>query len=186
MRKYPFRAVTVATKEAGRYRTITSVEEAGDFLAHDWPTQKGARHLKARIACLDAMERAVGINTAREAFIEAAKESEIYIGEGELASIARSHSIAIPRLSRLRDLPFPYVTIMTEHVGKERNISSVQEASEFLLHDWPIKNSRKLTAARQACLDALHGKITRTKARQAFIEAAREAEIYIGQKPLTV
>ena len=85
MRKYPFRAVTVATKEVGRYRTITSVEEAGDFLAHDWPTEKGATHLKARIACLDAMERAVGVSTAREAFIDAAKESGIYIGEGELA-----------------------------------------------------------------------------------------------------
>lgn len=85
----------------------------------------------------------------------------------------------------MRNLPFPYVTVMTEHVGKVRNISSVQEATEFMLHDWPIKNSRKFTAARQACLDALHGKITCTKARYAFIEAAREADIYIGQKRLT-
>ena len=185
MRKYPFRAVTVATKDVGCYRAITSVEEAGDFLAHDWPTDKGATHLKARIACLDAMERAVGVTTAREAFIDAAKECGIYIGEGELALTAKAHSIAIPRSLRMRNLPFPYVTVMTEHVGKTRNISSVQEAIEFMLHDWPIKNSRKLTAARQACLDALHGKITHTKARQAFIEAAREADIYIGQKRLT-
>jgi hypothetical protein len=52
-------------------------------------------------------------------------------------------------------------------------------------HDWPIKSSKKLTAARQACLDALHGKITCIKARHAFIEAAREADIYIGQKRLS-
>lgn len=82
MRKYPFRAVTVATKVEGRYRTVTSVEDAAEFLAHDWPTEKGPTHLKARIACLDVMERAVGISAAREAFIEAAKESDIYVGEG--------------------------------------------------------------------------------------------------------
>jgi hypothetical protein len=82
MRKYPFRAVIVLTKEVGSYRTITSVEDAGEFLAHDWPAEKGPTHLKARIACLDAMERAVGISAAREAFIDAAKESDIYVGEG--------------------------------------------------------------------------------------------------------
>ncbi|ATU94270.1 DUF982 domain-containing protein [Phyllobacterium zundukense] len=81
MRKYPFRSVTVATKEVGRYRTITSVEEAGEFLAHDWPAEKGRTHLKARIACLDVMEKAIGVSAAREAFIEAAKESDIYIQE---------------------------------------------------------------------------------------------------------
>jgi hypothetical protein len=84
MRKYPFRTVTVSTKEVGRYRTITSVEDAAEFLAHDWPTEKGPTHLKARIACLDVMERAVGVGVAREAFIDAAKESGIYIGEGNL------------------------------------------------------------------------------------------------------
>jgi hypothetical protein len=181
MRKYPFRAVTVATKEAGRYRTITSVEDAAEFLAHDWPTEKGPTHLKARIACLDVMERTVTLDIAREAFIDSAKESGIYIGEGRDVSLQHFDR----RLLGMRDLPFPYVTVMTEHTGKTRNISSVNEAAEFLLHDWPIKSSKKLTAARQACLDALHGKITCTKARDAFIEAAREADIYIGQKILT-
>ena len=39
-------------------------------------------------------------------------------------------------------------------------------------------------AAHQACQDALEGRITCMQARQAFIEAAREAGIYIGQKHL--
>lgn len=71
---------------------------------------------------------------------------------------------------------------MAGHVGKTRNISSVDEAAEFLLEDWPVKRSRKLTAARQACLDAIRGKITCTVARNVFIEAAKEADIYIGQQ----
>jgi len=64
--------------------TITSVEDAAEFLAHDWRTEKGPTHLKARIACLDVMERAVGVGVARETFIDAAKESGIYLGEGNL------------------------------------------------------------------------------------------------------
>lgn len=84
----------------------------------------------------------------------------------------------------MRKLPFPYVTVMTVHIGSMRNIASVDEAAEFLLEDWPVKHSSKLTAARQACLDARHRKITCTEARDAFIEAAREADIYIGQKRL--
>jgi Protein of unknown function (DUF982) len=81
-------------------------------------------------------------------------------------------------------LPFPYVTVMTVHVGKMRNISSVEDAADFLLEDWPVKSSRKLTAARQACLGALQGKITCTAARDAFIEATKEADIYIGKQRL--
>jgi hypothetical protein len=49
----------------------------------------------------------------------------------------------------MRKLRFPYVTVMTVHIGRMRNIASVDEASEFLLEDWPVKRSSKLTAARQ-------------------------------------
>jgi hypothetical protein len=37
---------------------------------------------------------------------------------------------------------------------------------------------------RRACLDALDNKITATPARNPFIEAARQADIYIGQQTL--
>ncbi|MGH7004677.1 MAG: DUF982 domain-containing protein [Alphaproteobacteria bacterium] len=82
MQKYPFKSVTLATKYAGRYRTISSVEEAGEFMLYDWPTEKGPLHLKARTACLDVMLKALDIKFARDAFIAAAKESGIYIREG--------------------------------------------------------------------------------------------------------
>ncbi len=73
-RKCPFRAVTIAAKD-GSYRTIISVEDAAEYHAHDWPAAKGPTH--TRIACLDALERAVTRDVAREAFIDAAKKSGI-------------------------------------------------------------------------------------------------------------
>jgi Protein of unknown function (DUF982) len=82
----------------------------------------------------------------------------------------------------MRNLPFPYVTVLTGDVGKMRDIASIEEAAEFLAYHWPLAQGEKLTAARQACIDALHGKTTCTTARDAFIEAAKEAEIYAGQQ----
>jgi hypothetical protein len=84
----------------------------------------------------------------------------------------------------MRDLPFPYVTVLTDTRGNTRNISSVEEAAEWLFMYWPIKKGEKLMEARQACRDALAGRITCTEVRNAFIEAAREANIYIGHKRL--
>ena len=82
----------------------------------------------------------------------------------------------------MRKLPFPYVTIMTHQIGKMHNVTSVEEAADNLAMNWPIKDGPMLSAAKQACRDALEGRITCTKARIAFIEAAREAKIYIGRQ----
>ncbi len=84
----------------------------------------------------------------------------------------------------LRDLPFPYVTVSMDAANTTRNISSVAEAAEWLVLYWPIEEGEKLRAARQACFDALEGKITCTMARNAFIDATREAGIYITQQRL--
>ncbi|PIO46252.1 DUF982 domain-containing protein [Phyllobacterium zundukense] len=73
---------------------------------------------------------------------------------------------------------------MTHQVGKMRDVSCVEEAAENLAMNWPLKTGPKLSAAKQACLDALEGKILCTEARDAFIEAAKEAEIYVGQQSL--
>jgi hypothetical protein len=84
----------------------------------------------------------------------------------------------------MRNLPFPYVTIETDHLGRVCNVSSVEEAAEYLMMYWPIKTGPKLAAARQACLDALAGTIMCTAAREAFIEAAKEAGIYVRQQKI--
>jgi hypothetical protein len=81
MRKLPFRPVKVATSIIEQIQIITSVEQAGDFLAHDWPTERGPKHLKARIACLDALERSISVEKARQTFVEAAKEAGIYLSQ---------------------------------------------------------------------------------------------------------
>lgn len=82
MGQHPFNSVTVATKYSGRYRNITSVEEAGEFMLYDWPRERGPLHLKARLACLDVMIKARDVKEARDAFIAAAKEADIYIRDG--------------------------------------------------------------------------------------------------------
>ena len=82
MRNLPFDSVTVLTKQNGHLCNITSVEQAANFLAHEWPTRSGPAYTAARIACLDAMEFALSASEARNAFVEAAKEASIYVGEG--------------------------------------------------------------------------------------------------------
>jgi hypothetical protein len=77
MRKYPFRAITVATKEIGRCRTITSVK-AGEFLAMSGE-REGPDALKGTY-CLSGCGGKRGRYLAcRDAFIDAAKDS---VGEG--------------------------------------------------------------------------------------------------------
>lgn len=79
----------------------------------------------------------------------------------------------------MTSMPFPFVTIQSDHAGRGRNIASVPEAAEVLLMGWPIHDGAKLTIARQKCLEALDGRVAITDARAAFIEAAKEADIFV-------
>ncbi|WP_162707306.1 DUF982 domain-containing protein [Phyllobacterium sophorae] len=83
----------------------------------------------------------------------------------------------------MRELSFPSVTITTAF-GKTKNIRSVVQAAEWLVAHWPVLTGDKFTVARQTCLDALDEKVTCTACRDAFIEAAKEAGIYIADKRL--
>ena len=83
MLNLPFRSIKVATSIIGQFVLITSVEQAGNYLAHDWPPKRGPKHLKARIACFDALENSISVERARGTFIEAAKEAGIYLTEGK-------------------------------------------------------------------------------------------------------
>lgn len=77
------------------------------------------------------------------------------------------------------DLDFLAVTIEIDRAGELRNVSSVTEAAEVLMMQWPRHKGKALAAARQACLDALEGKETVENARAAFIAAAEEARILV-------
>jgi Protein of unknown function (DUF982) len=70
-------------------------------------------------------------------------------------------------------------------LGSRRNVGSVREAAECLLDKkWLKPRSPKSRAAAEACLQALAGEILPEAARQAFMDAAREAGILIGEAPV--
>ncbi|PSH58219.1 DUF982 domain-containing protein [Phyllobacterium endophyticum] len=82
-----------------------------------------------------------------------------------------------------KNLPFPHVTVMTDEAGNTKKVESVGEAALWLIERWPGQGE-KFKLAKQACLDALDGKITCTECRDAFIEAVKEAGIYVEEKRL--
>lgn len=60
-------------------------------------------------------------------------------------------------------------------------ISSVEEAAEELLTEWPEDHGDRFYEAVKACLDCLHGEVEPDLARKAFVQAAREAGILVEQ-----
>jgi hypothetical protein len=78
-----------------------------------------------------------------------------------------------------RKFPFESVTVQTRKIGLYRNIKSVEEAAEFLLHSWPKEKGRLELVARIACLNALEGGLPGDVAREAFVMAAKEAGILV-------
>src|SRR4029453_12103684 len=69
-------------------------------------------------------------------------------------------------------------------VGQYRRVGSVREAAECLIDQWPKNRGVAYLAALHACLDAVRGSVSTETARQAFIAAAREVGILIGEAPL--
>lgn len=62
-----------------------------------------------------------------------------------------------------------------------RTFGTLEEATEYLLMNWPAYQSSTLDHARQICLDAINNKASKRKARAAFVAAAKEAGIHIGR-----
>jgi hypothetical protein len=76
--------------------------------------------------------------------------------------------------------PFAGVTIETHVVGRIRIVTSVGEATEVLLHDWPeTGRGEAYRGALHACYEALEGELDVEDARDAFIAAAQEAGIFV-------
>ena len=68
-------------------------------------------------------------------------------------------------------------------VGAARRGGSVREAAECLLDGWPRPHGPQYVAALRACHACLSGEIPTEPARAAFIEAAAEVGILIGEAP---
>jgi hypothetical protein len=77
-----FDAVYIWQSDSPFRRTITSVEEAAEWLLERWPLEAQGRraHLAARTACRAALEGAGTVEAARESFIRAAREAGILAG----------------------------------------------------------------------------------------------------------
>lgn len=63
--------------------------------------------------------------------------------------------------------------------GGLRIVTSTDDAARCLLYKWPDQTSKAYHRAKGMCLDALEGRKPDEEARQAFIDAAREAQINI-------
>jgi hypothetical protein len=72
-----------------------------------------------------------------------------------------------------------------DRAGLLRRVGSVREAAEVLLGHWPKEGRGPMfLEALRACHEALAGNRKTEGARQAFIEAALEAGIYVREVPL--
>lgn len=75
--------VTIETSQTGRLLTVTRLGQATDLLLHKWPPERrGPMHRQALKAMLQVMEDEQPVRTAREAFVAAAKEADLFVHEG--------------------------------------------------------------------------------------------------------
>lgn len=65
-------------------------------------------------------------------------------------------------------------------IGRYRVIGSAREAATLLLGRWPGNCGDAYSTALRCCTDVLNGLALATDAREAFIEAAREARVLIS------
>lgn len=75
--------------------------------------------------------------------------------------------------------PFQTVTVLTRRPGKMLGVSSAFDAARFILEEWPHEDGPKLSTAKAILLKCLEGGCSAAVARVAFIEAAREANIFV-------
>jgi Protein of unknown function (DUF982) len=88
-------------------------------------------------------------------------------------------AVPAPRMSNDAKT-FAGVTIETNVIGRLRTVTSVRQAAECLLGDWPTQGrGDHYRRAMRACHAALEGTATALSVRDAFIRAALEAGILV-------
>lgn len=81
----------------------------------------------------------------------------------------------------MRDVEFDEpVHVLTGVEGGMDRVSTAGQAATWLLERWPTKPGQKHREARQALVALLEGTGSPAEARQAFEDAADEAEIRVG------
>lgn len=75
------------------------------------------------------------------------------------------------------------VVIQPGRIDRDRVVTNVRDAAQVLLREWPDdQTSEKRQAAMEACLRVFRGEGSARNARQAFIEAAKDARIFLREK----
>ena len=78
-----FEPVTIETDQPGRLINVTNIQQVAMRLTARWPaTHRGAAYQKAVKACMAHMTGRKNTQRVRAAFIEAAKEADIFVREG--------------------------------------------------------------------------------------------------------
>lgn len=72
------------------------------------------------------------------------------------------------------------VVIQPGRIDRDRVVETVAEAAEILLRDWPAPESQHRIKAMKICLDVINGHKPPSKARDAFIIAAKDALIFLS------
>jgi hypothetical protein len=76
------KTVDIETDTLGKYRMVSTTEEAARVLTSSWPKTSGPAFEAAVKACVDALQktrdRALAAK-ARQAFIDAAEEADLFV-----------------------------------------------------------------------------------------------------------
>lgn len=72
------------------------------------------------------------------------------------------------------------VPVSTGITGDIQHVFSARQAVDLLNGNWRDKGSPKHRVALRECLGAMNGDTSVAAARQAFVEAAREARVLVG------
>lgn len=71
------------------------------------------------------------------------------------------------------------ITFETNKLGQYWTVTSTAEAARALIDRWPVRTGKALEYAQRTCLAVLEGKEDPAVAREAFIKAAKEADVFI-------
>ena len=74
-------AVTIRTDPAGGSSALADVAACTSFLLREWPGKRGDKHRAALQACSDASSGKKSSDSARRAFVLAAREAGILINQ---------------------------------------------------------------------------------------------------------
>lgn len=78
-----FEPVTIETDQPGRHFNVTNIQQIAMRLTTRWPAaRKGSAYRKAVHACMAHLDGNRNVDAVRSAFIEAAKEADIFVREG--------------------------------------------------------------------------------------------------------